>query len=1096
MKQNPAKLTSLWLLAAAAVPFGAAALTPSQQTQKVDFVKDVQPLLKRSCVSCHNDERADGGLNLSSVEGIRKGGVSGPVFTAGDHANSLLYTRTQDDPPFRMPPLGTALNDVQAGILKDWIDQGAELPQPSTVNFKKDVFTILYARCTTCHGGDEPTAGLSFESVEDMVKGGISGDLYIPGDPKNSLLIKRLRGEDGLAIMPQGFNPLMERQIAAIETWIEEGASTANQELDHWSFDPVEPPEIPEDGADWSDHPIDRFIAKKLKEKGLEHSAQASKETLIRRASLDITGLPPTLEEIDAFLADESDDAYEKLIDRLLESPHYGERQALIWLDLARYADTNGYEKDAGRSVYPYRDWVINAFNNNMPYDQFTIEQLAGDLLPDPTLDQVVATGFHRNAMFNEEGGVDPGESRFVMIMDRVDTTSSVWLGLSMDCAKCHDHKFDPISHKDYYKFYAFYGNTDYEMRGVGTQGGERWFEPTIKVPNPEQAAQYDVLEQKLAAIDQQLANPHPQFYSQFEAWKKNAKQSVSWFPADPKASSDGGVTFQKQQDGSLLATGANPDKVTYTLKIDEGAALSKGIRLRVLPDKSLPSSGPGRSGGNFVLTRVLVKANGQPVKLNAAVANYHQENYFPVEALSDGGDDHGWAVGGGQGRQHDLVIGFKQPIPASAHELEIQLEMKSRWAKHTIGRFQIALTYDDHPEYRPLNSDTLKALEQNDNEKLLAYYRSVAVEVQPILAERSAILKEKQSLESMIPSTLIISESDKESKLKAPVYSRGEYLSPTKEVFAAVPESMNQIDSEERVDRLDLAEWLVSYDNPLTSRVHVNRIWHHIFGRGIVKTLEDFGTQGSPPSNQELLDWLSYEFMDSGWDQKAIIRTIVTSETYKQTSATNEEKQEIDPENMYLSRGPRFRLSAELIRDTSLTAAGLLDRKVGGKSVFPKQPPGIWDTPYNSARWKNGQGSDLVRRGLYTYWKRSRSYPAFLAFDATSRETCTPRRVRTNTPLQALTLLNDEAMMDASKALGKIMMAAEDSLVTGFRRCTSREPNQLELLRLRDLFSKLKAEYSANPEEAKKLGGTPEEAAWTMTANVILNLDESITKE
>jgi hypothetical protein len=1087
----------IWLMLLASAPLVAAVASgPSQPQEKLDYKVDVEPVLKRSCVPCHNASKSDGELDLSTPAGIRKGGISGPVIVAGEPEESPLYTRTQMEKPFRMPPTGRALRDTKVEILKKWIEEGAELPAPSTVNFKKDVFTILYARCTTCHGGDEPEADLNFESVDQMLAGGVNGDLYIPGDAANSLLIKRLRGLDGLAKMPMGFNPLLDRQIDAIETWINEGASTANQELDHWAFDKIESPAVPDEGAEWSNHPVDRFVAKKLKEKGLEHSAQASRETLIRRLSLDITGLPPTIEEVDAFLADESDNAYDKLVDRLLASPHYGERQALIWLDLARYADTDGYEKDPGRSIYPFRDWVINAFNANMPFDQFTIEQLAGDLLPNPTIDQKIATGFHRNSMFNTEGGVDPGETRFTMIMDRVDTTSSVWMGVSMGCARCHDHKFDPITHKDYYKFYAFYAGTDFRMENVGSQGGEKWYENTMKVPTAEQKAQFEVIDGKLKGLDQALANPYPGFFAEFEAWKKNARNDVNWSAAKPAVSSDGGVKFVEQSDGSLLATGADPDKVTYTLTINDGVALTSGIRLTVLPDDSLPSKGPGRSGGNLVLTKVIVKADGKDVPLNAAVADYHQPDYFPVEALSDGGDDHGWAVGGGQGKKHDLVIGFTKPVSAGTHELKIQLEMKSRWAKHTIGRFKIATTTDPHPEYRPLNAATINALGVNDNEKLLTHYRSVSVRTQPLLSERSKTAKEKQAIESKIPTTLVMTETDRDRKLTAPVYSRGEFLSPTDEVYAAVPESMPQIDSKERIDRLDLAEWLVSADNPLTARVQANRTWHHIFGKGIVKTLEDFGTQGSPPSNEELLDWLAYEFIDSGWDLKALIKTIVTSETYKQTSATTADKQRIDSENIYLSHGPRFRLSAELIRDSALTAAGLLDRKIGGPSVFPKQPPGIWDSPYNNARWSNGKGSDLVRRGLYTYWKRTRSYPAFMAFDATSREVCTPQRIRTNTPLQALTLLNDEAIMDASKALAKIMMSEENGLINGFRRCTSRTPRDAELRRLQALYMKLKLEYMGKPEEAKKLGGSPDEAAWIMTANVILNLDESITKE
>lgn len=926
------------------------------------------------------------------------------------------------------------------------------------VDFSTDIYPILKAHCFDCHGPQKQKAGLRLDSRIAALQGGESGKVIIPGNSKQSLLIRRLTGEEEPR-MPMGMTALTNEQIALFKAWIDQGAVWQErlEPAKHWAYIPPKRPPLPKvKNPDWCKNPIDYFVLTKLEKLGLKPSPEAPKEILLRRVTLDLTGLPPTLKELDAFLKDKSPNAYEKVVHRLLNSPHYGERQARMWLDLARYADTDGYEKDLRRTIWKYRDWVINAFNQDMPFDQFTIEQIAGDLLPNPTIEQLTATGFHRNTMLNLEGGVDQREAHHNVVVDRVDTTATVWLGTTLACARCHDHKYDPLSQKEYYQMYAFFNNAEIYPRGNAQIGEEKWYEAEIQAPTPEQAKQLKQRKQEVQEAE------------------KEFMENTAWITLKPtNIQSAGGATLTLQNDNSILASGENPNNDTYTLtaQIDDSFT---GIRIEVIPDPSLPEKGSGRaSSGNFILTKVTLKVDGKPVPLQKAAADFVQ-NEYSTENL--GGDDaKGWAIVPRVREPHQLILEPENPISLTKPTtLQIMLEHNSKqWPKHTIGRFRISASTTPHP-IRQLTT----------------------------LTEAKARL---QSLQSQIPTTLVMKDKPANSTLKAPVYHRGEFMSPGETVTADVPAVLNPFPATKPRNRLGLAYWLIDPKNPLTSRVMVNRIWELYFGHGIVETTEDFGTRASKPTHPELLNWLATEFVRQKWSMKAIHRLIVTSATYRQSSKATPALLAKDPNNTLYARGPRFRLEGEMIRDNALAISGLLSRKIGGPSVFPHQPEGVWDIPYNADRWQVSEGEDKYRRGLYTFWRRSAPYPMFINFDATSREFCTVRRPRTNTPLQALNLLNDPAFIEAARALAQKIITQggttpQSKIIYGFRLCTARTPNIQEQERLLRLYRQLLRRYKEQPATVKLIAASendrPEQAAWTVVANVLLNLDETVTKE
>lgn len=997
--------------------------------------------------------------------------------------------------------------------------------------FAQDVAPILKAHCASCHAGPNASAGLDLTTTAGIKK------VVTPKGSKDSLLIQRLRGIGG-AQMPMGFAPLPEATISKIAAWIDNGADFGPGIAKHWAYQKPTKPPVPKLSSTWIRNPIDAFVLQRLRKEGLHPSPEAGKETLLRRVYLDLIGLPPSPREIDAFLADRRPDAYERVVDDLMKNPHYGERQAEPWLDLSRYADSDGYEKDLNRTAWKYRDWLISAFDRNLPYDRFTIEQLAGDLIPNATQDQLIATGFNRNTMFNREGGVDQEEAHFNVILDRVGTTATVWLGSTLQCARCHDHKYDPFTQKDFYRFSAFFSNSLILPEGSKEVGEEKWFESSMPAPTPEQAARETALKAQIVEADRRMNAWSPAIEAAYRQWRKESVKGPQWTVLQPdKLESRNGATLAADGFGVITSTGLLPASDDYTVTAKSGLTHLTGISVEAIADPSLPSYGPGRSAnGNFVINKVKLVLPGGQVKFSKAVADYDQPD-FEASKLFGKDPNVGWAVNGAEGKSHELVLELDKPIDVAA-DTPIQIVLEQHWSggQHILGKFRVSLTSSEHPVMLflpPKIRQLMSVAEQGDaGDKALREYFS---KLTPLLDEdRSKLtsLKAKLArLEAAIPTALVMRDKPVSGPLTAFIHSRGEFLSPTDPVTSGFPAILapetnaakltatHQLKSSDSkperaavphinvngkgaiagpvLTRLNLAKWLASRDNPLSARVEANRLWEQFFGRGIVETSEDFGTQGSRPSHPELLDWLACSFMDKGWDMKAMVRLIVTSSTYRQSSAATAASEEKDPHNILLARGPRVRLDAETIRDTILSASGLLSTKIGGPSVFPYQPANVWDTPYNGEQWMESKGGDRYRRGLYTFVKRSSPYPSSLSFDGTTRESCTVRRIRTNTPLQALAMLNDQAVFDAAKALGERMLKepANQRIAFGFRLCTGRRPTKAEADRLTALLNKLEARYSKDQAAAKKLAGTPALAAWTMVANVLLNLDETVTK-
>jgi hypothetical protein len=912
-----------------------------------------------------------------------------------------------------------------------------------------------------------------------------------------------------------GGSPLPADKIALIKAWIDRGAPWPDEEraAKHWAYSkPVRPAEPPVKNKAWVRNPVDAFVLARLEKERLAPSPEAPKETLIRRVSLDLTGLPPTPLEVDEFVADQSPDAYEKLVDRLLASPRYGERWARPWLDLARYADTNGFEADRTRTAWKYRDWVIQALNRDMPFDRFTIEQIAGDMLPEATTEQRIATGFHRNTMFNEEGGVDREEAHWEVLVDRVSTTATVWLGSTLACAQCHDHKFDPFKQKEYYQFLAFLNNSDMDTRG--RYGATRRYEPKLDLPTPEQEAERKRLEAKIDELDLRLKTFTPELTREQAEWERSVAAAASeWSTLVPERMEGiAGTTLAAAENGAVLASGENPRQEAYVIEARTSLSGITGIRLEALPHPSLPRGGPGRDAyGNLFITSFEVEASP------AASPDTSQKIGFQ-EIIADNGSINEkrhrqlWAVDASREDQRlprQIVFVTEEPFGSGETLIRIRMRQESRFSGQGIGHFRLSVTSAADPtavvtvshKLRPVLALEESARSEAQKKELADYFLSTAPSLKAARRELKALREELDALG--IASTLVLRERPSFDRASAHMRARGSFLSPGELVYANVPAVLPPLPESELPNRLGLARWLVSKENPLTARVVVNRFWEQIFGRGIVETAEDFGAQGSPPSHPELLDWLATEFMERKWGMKAMHRLIVTSSTYRQSSRVTPPLLERDPDNRLLARGPRFRMEAEMIRDYTLAASGLLSAKIGGPSVFPPQPEGIWDLPYNDDKWVESQGEDRYRRGLYTFIRRTAPYPAMLNFDATSREVCTVRRIRTNTPLQALTTLNDPAFFEAAQALAKRIVKeagpdARSRAETAFRLSIARRPKPAELDRVLTWQERERQFFEQHPDDMRKIAGgeDPDLAAWTMVSNILLNLDEALTKE
>ena len=1024
---------------------------------------------------------------------------------------------------------------VPAARKKAVVATASAVPTSGKVDYERDIAPIFKESCISCHA-DTPQGQLKLDSLAGVLHGGIAGKSVIPGNAKESRLYRRMTGEEKPQ-MPFGMDPLGAGKIAKVKAWIDqmtpdEVATAGGGAKKHWAYvKPVrsEPPAVKTPG--WVRNPIDNFVLARLEKEGLKPSHEASRETLIRRLNLDLIGLPPTPAEVDAFLADQSPDAYEKVVDRLLASPHYGERWARPWLDLARYADSNGFEKDKLRVAWKYRDWVIKALNDDMSFREFTIEQLAGDMLPNASTDQLIATGFHRNSMLNTEGGIDHEEYRFYTLVDRASVTASVWLGSTLACAQCHNHKYDPFTQKDFYRLLAFYDNQVYREVTIGT--GDGYIEePDIEIPNPEQDAKAKVLRGEMANLKTVLATPTPELERAQEEWeKKNIASEKDWTVLQPShLKSEGGATLTVRDDGSILASGSNPEADNYSLEATTGAASGKytALRIEVLADSSLPKNGPGRDNeGNFLLSQVVVKASpagkpgeGEAIKWKQAFADEEQKDYW-AKNLIEKREAYvmGWAIDPPTENappRRQLVLIPEKPFGfEGGTHFSIRLMQELEHATRNIGRFRVSVTSAERPQsivelpakLAPLLVRPGAERTEEQKKDLAAAYRTFAPLLQPtrdLLAEKEKALKDLK-----IATAMILRERPGYQKPSTFLRVRGAFLSPGERMYAGVPAVLPPLPDDQMPNRLGLANWLTSDENPLTARVVVNRYWEQIFGRGIVITAEDFGTQGERPAHPELLDWLATEFMQQGWSMKKIQRTIVTSATYRQSSEASPELIERDLYNQLLARGPRVRVEAEMIRDVTLAASGLLSPKISGPSVMPPQPDGIWDIPYSSDKWVTSTGEDAHRRGLYTFLRRSSPYPTMLTFDAPSREFCTVRRIRTNTPLQALTLLNDPAFFETARALGKRLVAEGGPdpaarATLGFRLCTARRPARAELEKTLGFYQAQLAKFQHDEKAAKeviqddKLPATAaaDLAAWTMVSNVLLSLDETVTKE
>lgn len=976
----------------------------------------------------------------------------------------------------------------------------AAAEQSASVDFNREVRPILAQYCFKCHGMDEQArkGALRLDVRENALGKGKSGvTAIVPGKPEASELIKRIHSGDKDEVMPphSAKSTLPETAKATLKAWISQGANYQP----HWAYVPPARANPPSSES----HPIDAFIRNKLRKEGLSPSPEADKVTLVRRTYLDLIGLPPTPEEADQFLTDTAPDAYERLVDSLLNSKHYGERWARRWLDLARYADTNGYEKDRPRSIWPYRDWVVEALNADMPFDQFSIRQLAGDLLPDASPEDKVATGFHRNSMLNEEGGIDPLEYRFYSMVDRVGVTGTTWMGLTLHCAQCHTHKFDPILHTDYYSLMALLNNTS---------------EPTYYIPTSSTALSQKAHADKIAKLETDLPGLFPggrdAMNAKFLDWiAVESRKASHWEAPSPEHVETNLPHLALQSDGYLLGSGDITKSDTYTLRFRAPLKNVRAVRFEVASHQSLPNNGPGLTHyegplGGFFLSEIQAFQKSHRISFAKASASNDEEDdrindaaqkpkAKPQEnkpsakkknnasAAIDGEMSSGWQVLGGTSVYHTAVFEFEHPV-----DLTEGLELKMLFEKHfacSLGHFRVSFTTSDHPTATGHPNDLEELLASGaarpESPKLLLRFLETASEMKEAVAP---LLNARKNPPRGQP-TLVMEERSPSNPRQTRLHHRGEYLQSRDEVQPAVPAFLPQLPKDAPKNRLAFAQWLFSPQNPLTARVAVNRQWQAFFGRGLVASLEDLGYQSDPPTHPELLDWLATELVRQGWSMKKLHRLIVTSATYKQGSKIMPEHLQKDPKNLYLARGSRFRLDAEVIRDSSLRAAGLLSPKMGGPGVYPPQPASITtEGTYGKVDWKTSEGEDRYRRSLYTFIKRTAPFAMASTFDAPTGEACLAKRDVSNSPLQALTLLNDAMFLEAAEALAKRTIAAAQSddtrLQTLFRHCVTRPATSDELVLL---GSFLKKQRALNLDDMQ---------LWTAVARAVMNLDETIT--
>jgi hypothetical protein len=1148
------------------------------------------------------------------------------------------------------------------------------LDNSKPVDFQKEIRPLFSKRCLTCHGPDESSREAELRLDTEL---GLFGDrggyaVVVPGNREDSELWYRITSDED-RMPPDDLPGLKEAERELLGRWVDEGADWGK----HWSYEVPVRAELPDTlDADWTRNPVDAFVLARLESEGLEPSSEATPEALARRAALDLTGLPPEVKRLDAFLSawsSDKDTAWSAWLDELLDAPAHAEHLTAAWLDLARYADSNGYEKDDGRTVWSYRDWVLAAFDSDLPFDEFTRLQLAGDLVPGATQADLVATGFHRNTMTNLEGGTDPEEFRVAAVLDRVDTTGVTWLGTTMGCAKCHSHRYDPISHEDYYSLFAFFN---------GTADTGNSLEPTIAVPSTEATQRLAEIASTRLELLTRLNAPDAELDERQSVWEDRLRASlpepIAWEPLHVEsASTQSGASLEDQGDGSWKATGPAALTDIYELL---GRPLESTLNLGAIQLEALPGDN-GRVGrtsnGNFVLTEVeleIVAPNGTsvPVAIASARSHYSQRGAdWRAQGVIDGLPETGWAVGGGEQRT-DLgvtLILAKRMLVDAGSRVRVRLRQESKYGSHILARVRLstaapsralrnlapvqlgrwlgagpfaAESFDaafqgasapesevragldpfrqpgvDWSERVDIKDGVLHPLEGSnssflfvrelqvehaqdivlrlgsddgikvwlnggllhsnpaqrgaalDQDEVVARVPSgrslllmkivngggvggftflaeesppgglpaetiAALEVAPeertednvadlrlrfrreqtLMGRESSLLldaleAESAALHEGIPTTPVMRELA--GGRETHVLFGANYLTPSVAVTQSIPAAFGVWPEKLSRDRLGLSEWLTSPQNPLTARVVVNRAWARIFGTGLVGTVDDFGAQGEQPSHPKLLDWLAVDFRESGWDFDHLYRTILSSATYRQASQVSEPLHRRDPANRLLARGPRFRLSAEGLRDVALASAGLLDRTIGGPSVFPPQPEGTWAMTYSGSMWVDDKGPNRWRRGMYTFRRRTAPYPTFALMDAPSFEVSCTSRSRTNTPLQALALLNDPVFVEAAGGLARLVLSEMPDagdvarIDYAFRRCTSRRPSEAESRVLSELLAAERNRFTESPDRAAALVASEvlpgvldpiETASWTLLANVLLNLDEVLTKE
>jgi len=1011
------------------------------------------------------------------------------------------------------------------------------------VDFVKEIQPIFNARCYECHGSETREAGLRLDQKSDALAGGDSGQVMKPGDAATSLLIKLVSGEDPDRLMPPDGENLTQEEITKIEAWIDEGAhwpdgvDPKKEKSEHWAYQPLSF-HLPKSKTLANQQPIDQFILSKLKQQNVAPSPIADRYTLIKRLYYDLIGLPPSIAEADQFVNDDSTNAYEKVVDHLLASEHFGERWGRHWLDMARYADSDGYEKDRPRyNAWKYRDWVINAINSDKPFDQFTVEQIAGDQLPNRSSEQLLATAFHRQTLTNTEGGTDQEEFRNAAIFDRVETISSVWLGLTVGCARCHSHKYDEISQREYYQLFAFFNNGD---------------ESTTKLPTSLTA--HEKYQNEKVAFDKstnELQAPldlrRKELQADFDSWLKTLQVKYEATGFEQKKvdlqlvefASQGG-TLETREDGSLIAVGDQEIQDVYTLQYsaqnDQSFEIA-GIRLEALTDESFPKNGPGRSsGGNFVLSEIttdIVSKVGERTrrKLSAASADFSQNGFEVAQAIDGEETKQGWAVSPQLGKAHAATFTFEKPVSSNeleASQLSIRLSQQYFANLHTLGRFRISFLSASGKELAAMPEEVKKVLriepdkrDDKQQEILFQHYASLDEEYNKL----KSLVEAHQKKAPFNPEMVVrVVQTRTSNPRQTRILKRGDFQQPLGPVAPNTLETLPflKLAIEANPTRLDFAEWLVSGENPLPPRVFANQVWTHLFGDGIVGTVNDFGVRGDSPTHPELLDWLASHLIQENWSRKQLIKTILMSEAYQRSSVHRAELADLDPTNKLLYRQNRFRVEAEIIRDLYLSASGTLEPRIGGPSVFPPLPANVASLSYaNNFKWGNSDWNsrpdrphgvapkdDIYRRGMYTFFKRTAAHPNLLTFDCPDSNTTCVDRGTSNTPLQALQTLNNNVFVDSSRALANRIL--NDSTLTSdkdrinhlFRLCVARPPSADEVLIMNQLLIDSTDYFKTHPEESKELANAEEEslalksAPWINVARTVMNLDEFMTRE